>query len=350
MKTELSYRTFEDLIAAVRSDLPTYDLEGFIRDGELIKIALKINYELGLRAHPTREKILDVRNGRVKLPGDFNVLNFALVCTSGVAEYGADLMSEACSTLDELRRLARLMNARPYEGTQTFSNGENALNHNLGVTDLVIRLYDLDGNLVPFTYRPVNENSIVINVTLTEDTPLKIQIIGAANATRCTLQIPECPEETACVVESCGQRLRRWKTMEPLEMAPGSVRPMAHLHTYHTPTGQLKSGYLETSFEEGTVYINYQSRMEGEDGELLVYDNPVINEYYEYALKQRLLENMILNGESADKALQLVELRFPKARRAALSLAHTPDFAELKKITQLNRQAMYQRFFNAYQF
>ena len=37
--------------------------------------------------------------------------------------------------------------------------------------------------------------------------------------------------------------------------------------------------------------------MVNEDGELMVVDHDMINEYYEYALKQRILENLVMNDE-----------------------------------------------------
>ena len=57
----------------------------------------------------------------------------------------------------------------------------------------------------------------------------------------------------------------------------------------------IKDGWLYTSFETGKVYLNYQGMMEDCDGNLLVPEHPLLNEYYEYALKQRILENLIMN-------------------------------------------------------
>ena len=59
---------------------------------------------------------------------------------------------------------------------------------------------------------------------------------------------------------------------------------------------ELKDGFLLTTFKTGKVYISYQGAMENAAGELLVLDQPYCNEYYEYAIKQRILENMVFNG------------------------------------------------------
>ena len=49
--------------------------------------------------------------------------------------------------------------------------------------------------------------------------------------------------------------------------------------------------------------------MEDNAGDLLVLDHPYCNEYYEYAVKQRILENMVWQGENVSQQLNLIEGR-----------------------------------------
>ena len=58
-----------------------------------------------------------------------------------------------------------------------------------------------------------------------------------------------------------------------------------------------------TTFKTGKVYLSYQGAMENDQGDLLVLDHPYCNEYYEYAIKQRILENMVWNGENVSTAI-----------------------------------------------
>ena len=81
----IKYRLFEQLMADVKVDFQNYDLEHFIEPAQLIKVAKRVNYDLGLRIAQTKECLLDVEKGRVKLPDNFYVLNFALIC-----EYAED--------------------------------------------------------------------------------------------------------------------------------------------------------------------------------------------------------------------------------------------------------------------
>ena len=62
MKTELQYKTFDELLDSVKIDLRTYDLEGMIDNQSLIKVAQRVNYELGLRINPNRTKMLEITN------------------------------------------------------------------------------------------------------------------------------------------------------------------------------------------------------------------------------------------------------------------------------------------------
>ena len=111
---------------------------------------------------------------------------------------------------------------------------------------------------------------------------------------------------------------------------------------------ELKDGFLLTTFKTGKVYISYQGAMENAAGELLVLDQPYCNEYYEYAIKQRILENMVFNGENVSNQLQLVETRLRASRNNALSFVNTPNFAEMKKMWEVNRRAQYHNYYNMF--
>ena len=52
--------------------------------------------------------------------------------------------------------------------------------------------------------------------------------------------------------------------------------------------------------------------MENEEGDLLVLDHPYCNEYYEYALKQRILENMLFAWENVSNQLEVGAVPFSK--------------------------------------
>ena len=81
---------------------------------------------------------------------------------------------------------------------------------------------------------------------------------------------------------------------------------------------------------------------------MLVLDHPMINEYYEYAMKQRILENLYMNGEDVAQKMNMVEQRLRGARNNALSIVNTPDFAEMKKLWETNRKAQYNKYYDMF--
>ena len=70
----LKYRTFDQLLEDVKVDLHTFALENMIEPQQLIKLARKINYDLGLRITQQKEVLLEVSHGKVKLPDTFMLL------------------------------------------------------------------------------------------------------------------------------------------------------------------------------------------------------------------------------------------------------------------------------------
>ena len=72
----LKYRTFDQLLEDVSIDMNTFALENMIEPQTLIKLARKLNFELGLRINQQRETILEVCHGKVRLPDDFKVFNY----------------------------------------------------------------------------------------------------------------------------------------------------------------------------------------------------------------------------------------------------------------------------------
>ena len=88
--------------------------------------------------------------------------------------------------------------------------------------------------------------------------------------------------------------------------------------------------------------------MENQGGELLVLDHPYCNEYYEYALKERILENMLFEGENVSQKLGYIQGKLRAARNNALGFVNTPDFKEMQKIWEVNRKAQYHNYYDMF--
>jgi hypothetical protein len=285
MKTELKYRTFDDLMNEVATDFHVYHNEGMIEPGQLIKIAQKVNYDLGLRIHKTKERVLEIENGKAKLPDDFYVMNYATLCGS-------------------VKVKQRVM-----QGVQT--------------------------------------EEVIVDPNSTD------------TCTSCHLPEQSCTCEKT-YLDTCGNTVklvekRKYETREYTTFASIHFKKSKYISPYCANTGEksiheaeIRNGFVYTNLETGTLYVCYEGNMEDDEGNLLVLDHPMINEYYEYAIKQRILENLYMNGEDVVQKMTLVEQRIRPARNYALMIVNTPDYAELKEIWETNRKAQYRKYYTMF--
>ena len=287
MGVSQKYRTFSQLMEDVSIDFSNYALEGMIEPAQLIKVATRVNYDLGLKIHRTKEVILDIEHGKAQMPMDFQYLNYAFRCGS----YSINNTMPSGTHIETF-------NDVPYVPAP----GESGPCEDPECRDVcVIKTCD-DKN----SYQLVQKVGPSNFRTFTDWTELRIQGVND--------KVCYCPELGA--------------------QAPDIA--------------ELKDGFLLTTFKTGKVYISYQGAMENAAGELLVLDQPYCNEYYEYAIKQRILENMVFNGENVSNQLQLVETRLRASRNNALSFVNTPNFAEMKKMGEVNRRAQYHNYYNMF--
>jgi hypothetical protein len=288
MSVSHKYRTFSQLYEDVAVDFTTYSLEGMIEPQQLIKVATRINYELGLKIHRTKQTVLDVEHGKAQLPRDFAYINYAFLC----GEY--------------------TVNATMPSGThvETFND---------------VPYVPAPGEIVPCTDGVACKDVCVINTCDNKNSHQIVQRIGP-------------------------NQYRTFSTFRQLRIQDvnNKVCFCPSLGAQAPDIAQIVDGFLITTFKTGKVYLSYQGAMESPDGDLLVLDQPLCNEYYEYGLKQRILENMIWQGEQMAPQLQLVETRLRAARNNALSFVNTPDFAEMRKLWEVNRRAQYHNYYNMF--
>lgn len=322
----IKYRTFDSLLEDVTVDLNTFALENMIEPQQLIKLTKKINYDLGLRVNQTKEVILEVCHGKVKLPDDFYVFNFALICGTYTVNTGYNIGGtniqevpyvEVPSTVDVCSPITvncRTCNANP-------------CNHTAGC-DLNHPIVDP----IPVAYDPLNpygDTCIPPRVFMNckGDKYELIQVVGGSGETR------------------------TYSSTMPLRMkASQNIECNCPNLYWNTPNeGWIQGGFLFTTLDTCKIYLNYQGQMEDDQGNLLVPDHDLLNEYYEYALKARIFENLYLNGEDVAQRMQLVEQRLKSARNNALSVVNTPNFRELEDMWWTNRRAMYGKYYSMFE-
>jgi hypothetical protein len=275
-KTQLHYKTFDQLLSEVTSDFHTFEMEGMIDPAQLIKVAQRVNYELGLRIHQSKDVILDINRGKAKLPLDFYVLNYA------------NLVGK-------------------YTVTEPVIHGSH-----------------------------VEER--ILDPQPTSSDPCRVKPC-----------ISPCGEYMH-LVQTFKTETRTYEEFYPLQVGKGKMvrEDCPNTTVLSKDTAVLRDGYIFTNVETGKIHINYQGNLEDHEGNLLVLDHPLVNEFYEYALKQRILENLYINGEDVAQRMQLIEQRIRGARNNALTIVNTPDYAELKGIWETNRKAQYGKYYNMF--
>jgi len=320
----LKYRTFDSLLEDVLVDFQVFALDNMIEPQTLIKVARRVNYDLGLRINQQKEVILEVEHGKVKLPDDFYTFNFAMVCGDYTIDTGYNVggtnvqevpYRETPSTVDTCAAPTvncSVCNSHPCNQTA-------ACSHNT-----------LPGNYIPDAYDPNNPYG---------DTCIRPRVFMNCKGEKYEL----------IQVLTTGQQ-RTYTLLLPLRMKESQniECECPNLYWNGPNEGWIKNGFLYTTFECGKVYLNYQGELEDEDGNIMVPDHALLNDYYEYSLKQRLLENLFMNGEDVGQRMQLIEPRVKAARNQALGLVNTPNFTEMKKLWWANRVAMYGKFYNMF--
>lgn len=282
MNTELKYKTFDQLLDEVAIDFTMHNTERMIEPAQLIKVAQRVNYDLGLRINGTKEKVLHLEKGKVRLPDDFYVLNYAYMCTRFTTCY------------------------------------------------------------------PANSGRHTENV-----------IVGTGECPKCKQCFSDCPCQITYVqecqngesifvqvVEKRQYETRIYDSFDRIIVSPDTGKKDALEAAGYVV--YIKNGFLYANFDHGEVFISYQGALEDDEGNLLVLDHPMINDYYEYALKQRLLENLFINGEDVGQKLQLIEQRLRAARNNALTIVNTPNFSEMYQLWQANRKAQYHKYYDMF--
>ena len=288
MGVSQKYRTFSQLMEDVSIDFSNYALEGMIEPAQLIKVATRVNYDLGLKIHRTKEVILDIEHGKAQMPMDFQYLNYAFRCGS-------------------------------YSINNTMPSGTHIETFN------DVPYVPAPGEMSPCSKDDTCKDVCVIKTCDDKNSYQLVQKVGPSNFRTFT----------------------DWTELR-IQGVNDKVCYCPELGAQAPDIAELKDGFLLTTFKTGKVYLSYQGAMENADGELLVLDQPYCNEYYEYAIKQRILENMVFNGENVSNQLQLVETRLRASRNNALSFVNTPNFAEMKKMWEVNRRAQYHNYYNMF--
>jgi|BioPla2DNA2_1021312.scaffolds.fasta_scaffold18504_4 hypothetical protein len=376
---EIEYRTYEQLLDSVKLDFYTYDIENMISNQTLIKVAQKINRELGLKIHPSKGKVIDLVNGKAKLPNDLKVLNFVLLC-DGYEEYELvgypySYKTYADGVLDGKFEAQSEFNAKAVKQFTQYVDiiqGDNVIEHKLGTDNIVVQVWDNANNLLSLNINVTNRNSVTI-ISNSNYENAKVVVIGSNSSygiycppvedplcppqpELVQVEIPVCPELDCnpngidSIAYRDDNKIKKYRKLVQLHIESRKTDTFDEVNTNSQRLGvvTVKNGYIIANFKEAVLFINYQGEMEDDEGNLLVLDHELVNDYYEYSLKERICENLIANGEPAQQLYSMMMQQKRKAKIDAITFIRTPNFKEMYKAWQMNRKAMYSKYYKMF--
>lgn len=322
MKKIIAYKTFDELWADVTSDLRSYSLAGLLEPQEAFRVVRAVTKTLGLRIYKTKETILELHNGKVRLPEDYYTMNFALGAHSGSKLI---IPPQGVTTVTVPYPQELFQDAPPMADNCTSYCGTSA-------------------------HQPCGQcERCTPTVTLSPGhTPL--QLFGdPCQRPRIFL---DCRGDTMELIQTMQAQVHRWTHIYRLQLieSPDIREFCPNRHVHAQDKIWTKDRFLHSSMDCGTIYLNYEGILEDEEGNLLVVDVPNITEYYEYAVKERIFENLYLNGEDVQQRLQYITNQLVLARDKAIRIVKTPNFQELHDVWKLNRQAFNARYVDMFAY
>jgi len=302
----LKYRTFDQVLSEVQLDFKKFHAENLIDPATMIKVVKRVNYDLGLRIFKTKDAVIDIEKGRGKLPNDFNVINFAFI----------------------LGKHKVVVPKVQGTHTETVPLGTT---YNPGVNEIVV------------CAEPVVSENITCN-----------ECTNAIDTCNCSCKVRvNCKGEAYHVIQKFKYETHVFYEFYPIRIVDdGKVVDLdcPNKRWVAPNKAYIKDNFIYTSFQSGKLYVNYQGIMEDEEGNLLAPDHDLLNEYYEYAIKERILENLLADDVPVNAGLiNRIDAKLRASRNNARSLVSMPDFAELKKIWEVNRKAQYSRYYKMFQ-
>lgn len=283
----IEYQTFESLMAKVEDDLSSFADNGHIEPDKYFGVVETCNSFLSTRINPTRECVVSITNCKGYLPEDFKTVNEAHVCTSYTIKQ------------------KKLGTSVEYKEAEVNTKVTTLHKNDCKCSDCTDPLWICDTNKYCCTPFQVWR----------KDT-FDIMEVSAS-------------QEVKISTNSDSKHYSNIGSPEILSIKKVNGRFI-----------------VETNFEEGEMVVNYKANMVDEEGQLIVLDHPLVSPYYEYAIKERILEDLYLNsGMDVIQRLGFVKNEHRLAKARAYSFVSMYDFKELGRVWIRNRKHYYRKYF-----
>lgn len=164
----------------------------------------------------------------------------------------------------------------------------------------------------------------------------------------CSVCLEEC-EIDYKVVKKCQNEWTEFSDLDIVTIVNDTfkkVDPKAINFISRSPNEmKIQGDYIHTNFRNGTVYIEYVTNLEDEEGNLLVLDNPMTDPYYEYACKKHIIKTLYYNADDdVERKLDRISLDASRARAQAINFVNMIEYGELIDVFKTNREKFRHRF------
>lgn len=292
----IEYQTFEALMAKVEDDLSSYSDNGYVEPDKYFGVVETCNSFLSTKINPMRECVVSIRNCEGVLPEDFKLANSAHVCKA------YSIKQKKSGTTIEYKEVE--------------------------VETEVIDMPQGTGDCAdPFWTCNAEKYSCTPYQIFRKDT-YEILEVTESEAVRMTVNNRYCNKDKNYTVNS---------SYNPYN------RSCPEILNIRKSKGRF---YVETNFDEGEMVLHYMANMVNEEGELMALDHALVSPYYEYAIKERILEDLYLNsGLDVTQKLAFIKNEHRLAKAQAYQFISMFDFRELGRVWVRNRKHFYRKYF-----
>ena len=285
--TPWEYRRFSELMASVKSDLPLFDDSNLIVDERYLKVVFKCNEKLGERIHQSRTCKLIVKDFAAPVPEDmWKIENIYGVSANSITRDYLTILPGA---------------------TKLAFHGEDEIPQEQGNE----RIYNL-GSL------DINEETVSVS---------KIDV-----------EYFERKED---------------KVAFPLILSPRVENELTSYSACNKWQGQyqvdLRNQEFKFSFKEGEVVLTYLGAIVDEEGEIMYPFHPLLNDYYEYSIKKKILEDLFMNSEAdVINKLQFAEQKAQAAYYDAYTFIQSAKANQWSRMRKKYELQFYRKWYSAF--
>lgn len=281
------YIKLSELMSSVKSDLSLFDDSGFIDEDRVIKVIAECNEKLGQRIYKSRECKITVKDYKADIPKDlYKIENLLATCVINISNIGQNHHLQA--------RQLEFLSEKPKDTTKLITYGK------MGCQNSCNECYWIEDR------RPATTELQILTEKL-----IPLQLSNSLY-NRCT-------EYSPCINNTQNYKI------------------------------DLEDDLFKLSFEKGEIYLCYLGNLVSDEGEIQIPFHPMLNSYYEYAVKEKVLEDMFLNSDmDILNKLKYISQKKRDAYVVAWDFANTREVNEWNKIQKKLQQQYYNKWYQIF--